>query len=133
MRNPKSKGVFFLAMLLTFLLAASSYAAHEKDPDTEHGESIATDATFVGGPSRVGGGDVTFEVKKAGNVTFSHDSHVGGVGLKCTDCHDSIYVTKAKHKTASMAQMRKGKSCGVCHNGKKAFDVKADCNKCHKK
>ena len=85
------------------------------------------------GYATVGGGDVMFEVKNAGNVVFSHNNHVGGVGLKCTDCHDSIYVTKAKHKTAYMAQMQKGKSCGVCHNGKKAFDVKADCNKCHKK
>ena len=85
------------------------------------------------GYATVGGGDIIFEVKKAGNVIFSHDNHVGGVGLKCTDCHDSIYVTKEKHKAASMAQMRKGKSCGACHNGKKAFDVKADCNKCHKK
>lgn len=81
----------------------------------------------------VGGGDISFEVKKAGNVVFSHDNHVGGVGLKCTDCHDSIYVTKEKHKAASMAQMQKGKSCGACHNSKKAFDVKANCNNCHKK
>ena len=85
------------------------------------------------GYATVGGGDITFDVKSAGNVVFSHDNHVGGVGLKCTDCHDSIYVTKEKHKTASMAQMREGESCGACHNGKKAFDVKADCNKCHKK
>jgi c(7)-type cytochrome triheme protein len=85
------------------------------------------------GYATVGGGDVTFEVKSAGNVVFSHDNHVGGVSLKCTDCHDSIYVTKEKHKAASMAQMQKGKSCGACHNGKKAFDVKANCNNCHKK
>ncbi len=81
----------------------------------------------------VGGGNITFEVKSAGNVVFSHDNHVGGVGLKCTDCHDSLYITKEKHKAVSMAQMQKGKSCGACHNGKKAFDVKAACNNCHKK
>jgi c(7)-type cytochrome triheme protein len=81
----------------------------------------------------VGGGDIVFEVKNAGNVTFSHDNHVGVIGLKCTDCHDSLYITKEKHKIATMAQMQKGKSCGACHNGKKAFDVKANCNNCHKK
>lgn len=80
----------------------------------------------------VGGGDIMFEVKKAGNVSFSHDNHVGG-GLKCTDCHDSLFVTKEKHKAVTMTQMQKGKSCGACHNGKKAFDVKANCNNCHKK
>ena len=30
----------------------------------------------------------------------------------------------------SMAAMEKGKSCGACHNGKKAFAV-AECTKCH--
>ena len=81
----------------------------------------------------VGGGDITFDVAKGGNVTFSHDNHVAGAGLNCTDCHDSLYVTKEKHKAVSMAQMQKGKSCGTCHNGEKAFDVKANCNNCHKK
>ncbi len=32
-----------------------------------------------------------------------------------------------------MKQMQQGKSCGACHNGKKAFSVKGDCVKCHKK
>lgn len=81
----------------------------------------------------VGGGDVAFEGTKAGNVTFSHDTHVGGIGLQCTDCHDSLYVTREKHKHVTMAQMQKGKSCGACHNGEKAFDVKANCNNCHRK
>ena len=85
------------------------------------------------GLAKVGGGDITYGVKKAGNVVFSHDSHVTGAGLKCTDCHDSLFVTKEKHKPVKMAQMQKGESCGACHNGKKAFDVKANCSNCHKK
>ena len=34
----------------------------------------------------------------------------------------------------TMAAMNEGKFCGTCHNGKKAFSVKApaDCVKCHK-
>ncbi len=85
--------------------------------------------------AKVGGGEITFEIKKEGNVIFSHDSHVGSIGLKCTDCHDVFYVTKEKHKHVTMGQMQKGQSCGACHNGKKAFDVKAkaNCNNCHKK
>jgi len=85
------------------------------------------------GYAKVGGGDISFEVKGAGNVMFSHDNHVGAVGMKCTECHDSLFVTKEKHKKATMAQMKQGKSCGACHNGKKAFDVKGSCNTCHKK
>ena len=83
--------------------------------------------------AKIGGGDIPFEEKGAGKVMFSHDNHVGAVGLKCTDCHDSLYVTKDKHKKTTMAQMRQGKSCGSCHNGKKAFDVKGKCDSCHKK
>jgi len=83
--------------------------------------------------AKVGGGDISIEAKGAGNVTFSHDVHVGAAGLKCTDCHASLFVTNEKHKKATMKQMQQGKSCGSCHNGKKAFDVKGDCNRCHKK
>jgi c(7)-type cytochrome triheme protein len=84
---------------------------------------------------RIGGGDIVFTPQKAGEVIFSHEAHVGSVGLKCTDCHDVPYVTKEKHKHVTMTQMQKGQSCGACHNGKKAFDVKAkgNCANCHKK
>lgn len=80
----------------------------------------------------VGGGDVTIKYKK-GEVVFSHDTHVNGVALACTDCHDKLYLSKGQHKTVSMKQMQTGKSCGACHNGKKAFSVKGDCATCHKK
>ena len=80
----------------------------------------------------VGGGDVTIKYKK-GEVVFSHDTHVEGMALTCTECHDKLYLSKGQHKTVTMKQMQKGKSCGTCHNGKKAFSVKSDCAKCHKK
>jgi c(7)-type cytochrome triheme protein len=87
------------------------------------------------GFSRVGGGDVLFSLKKAGNATFSHENHVAGADLSCTACHPSPYVTSKKHGHTTMADMQKGKSCGACHNGKEAFSVKvkADCNRCHAK
>ena len=83
--------------------------------------------------ARVGGGDISFEVKGSDNVMFSHDSHVSAGKLQCTDCHASLYGTKGKHKKTTMAQMKQGKSCCACHNGKKAFDVKRNCKSCHKK
>jgi len=82
---------------------------------------------------RVGGGDVLFAPEKAKEVIFTHDNHVGSIGLKCTDCHDALYHTKEKHKKVTMAQMQKGQSCGSCHNGKRAFDLKGNCDNCHKK
>ena len=80
----------------------------------------------------VGGGDVTLKNKK-GDVIFSHDAHVAGMRLKCTQCHDKLYTNAKQHKKATMKEMQKGKSCGACHNGKTAFSVKGDCAKCHKK
>ncbi|MDW8003036.1 MAG: cytochrome c3 family protein [Deltaproteobacteria bacterium] len=58
-------------------------------------------------------------------MLFSHENHVANIGLKRTDCHAWLYLTKEKHVKTTMAQMQKGKSCGACHNGKIAFDVKA--------
>ena len=80
----------------------------------------------------VGGGDITLK-NKGGDVVFSHEIHVEGMAQACTDCHDKLYTNAKQHKTVTMKQMQKGKSCGACHNGKKAFSVKGDCAKCHKK
>lgn len=82
---------------------------------------------------KIGGGDIPFKSGKERDAIFSHDTHVSDIGLKCTECHDSLYITKEKHKKVTMADMRKGLSCGVCHNGKRAFDVKGNCSNCHKK
>jgi len=80
----------------------------------------------------VGGGDITLKNKR-GDVVFSHDTHVDGMSLACTDCHSKLYLSAKQHTKVSMKQMQKGKSCGACHNGKRAFSVKGDCAKCHKK
>lgn len=80
----------------------------------------------------VGGGDVLLK-NKGGDVVFSHETHVVGMNLKCTQCHDRLYTNAKKHKKVSMKEMQKGKSCGACHDGKTAFSVKGDCATCHKK
>lgn len=80
---------------------------------------------------KIGGGDITFQLTGASNVTFSHDAHVAKHKQKCGDCHYRIYTTTAQRKDVTMAAMQKGQSCGVCHNGQRAFDVKGSCNKCH--
>lgn len=82
--------------------------------------------------AQVGGGDIRFKVK-TGDVIFSHDTHVNSAGLACQQCHDKPYLSVAQHKKASMKDMEKGMSCGACHDGKKAFAVKGDCQACHKK
>ena len=74
--------------------------------------------------------DRTFSIKTAGNVTFSHTSHISL--FKCVDCHTKIYETAKSKARTTMAEMEAGKSCGACHDGKTAFTVKGSCATCHK-
>lgn len=83
--------------------------------------------------ARMGGGDIKYEVKHIGNVTFYHDTHVETMGFNCTECHPSIFETKEKHKSLQMSHKRQAQSCGACHNGKQAFDLKSNCYVCHVK
>ena len=72
------------------------------------------------------------ETKSVGQVVFSHDLHLEAVGSNCETCHNDIFnIVTSKNPSYTMADMQKGKSCGACHNGKKAFDVKKDCTTCH--
>ena len=79
----------------------------------------------------VGGGDVTFELKGAKKATFSHDAHVVGAQLGCRDCHPKLFLDTTRSKHVTMAQMKKGQSCGACHDGKRAPGLD-DCNTCHR-
>ena len=79
-----------------------------------------------------GGKDITLK-NKGGDVVFSHATHVDGMKLACIDCHDKLFINSKRHKKVSRKEMKNGKSCGLCHNGKRAFSVKNDCARCHKK
>ncbi len=71
--------------------------------------------------------EVTFKVKETGPVLFSHTRHLKT--MQCGACHSKLFKT-GPNKRVDMAQMERGKSCGACHNGKKAFALGA-CTKCH--
>jgi c(7)-type cytochrome triheme protein len=72
---------------------------------------------------------------------FSHEKHVTERKEKCGACHTKLFQMKAgktakKKGKLTMAAMEEGKFCGACHNGEKAFSVKAadnNCAKCHMK
>jgi len=80
-----------------------------------------------------GGGDIVFKVEGMASVLFSHDYHVSRAKKKCSECHYALYTNKAQHRVVGMAGMQKGKSCGACHDGKKAFGVADNkhCANCH--
>ncbi len=82
----------------------------------------------------IGGGEIKFPVPGRPTVVYSHEDHVIKAKLKCTDCHYQIYTNHAQHKAVGMEGMRNGKSCGICHNGTRAFSVadQLNCSKCHR-
>jgi len=81
--------------------------------------------------ARIGGGDIKYSIKRVGEVTFSHDTHVDAMGFNCTECHPSTFATKEMHKPVKMIHRRQSQSCGMCHDGKQAFDLRSNCYICH--
>lgn len=58
---------------------------------------------------------------------FPHSAHTQW--LSCKNCHMTIYPYR--RNPATMKEMKKGKSCGVCHGRNKvSFSLKA-CDRCH--
>ncbi len=60
-------------------------------------------------------------------VTFPHAAHTEW--LACSNCHDSLFKRKAGSTKIRMAEIFKGKACGVCH-GTVAFPPD-QCFRCH--
>jgi len=84
-------------------------------------------------------GDVTYERKAATAsaeevpvAVFPHWIH--RMQYKCGACHDELFKMKAGASApVTMDGMREGQACGVCHNGKKAFESSFDtCGRCHR-
>lgn len=114
-------------------------AKHFTMADMEQGKACGACHNGSGAASVVGNCDrchkgfkpgvITFKTD-GGDVKFSHEFHLGM--YKCEDCHTKRFPYKAGVKHFGMAGMEAGNSCGGCHNGKDAFSVKGDCDKCHK-
>ena len=81
-------------------------------------------------------GDIPYKRKAAGMddippAVFPHWVH--RIQYKCGACHDEPFKMKAGANEVTMDMMQEGKSCGVCHNGKVAFESNFDtCPRCHR-
>lgn len=66
-------------------------------------------------------------------VTFSHATHVDYESNRCTGCHPKLYKILGPSPQSTHRAMDAGGSCGACHDGKHAFDVRAkeSCVSCH--
>jgi c(7)-type cytochrome triheme protein len=75
---------------------------------------------------------LTFDKSPMGTVIFDGTLHKEA-GLKCKDCHNKGMFPKMKQGTVqiTMNEIYSGKLCGVCHNGKRAFEAKGNCARCH--
>ncbi len=71
--------------------------------------------------------DITFRIQPTGDVIFVHAPHTKRMG--CGQCHPRLFRT-GRNRPVTMAEMEKGKSCGACHEGRRAFAL-ADCSRCH--
>ena len=69
-----------------------------------------------------------------GQVTFFHETHVDPSKARCTTCHSQQFnILKASgRKAITHDSFEKGRQCGACHDGKKAFKVEDDCTNCHR-
>lgn len=81
-------------------------------------------------------GDVVYQRKaQAGmedvpSAVFPHWIH--RMQYKCSACHDEPFKMRAGGNEVTMEMIQSGKSCGLCHNGKAAFESNFDtCQRCH--
>jgi c(7)-type cytochrome triheme protein len=80
------------------------------------------------------GKTVEFAGGAQGKVVFDGKVH-GDKGLKCNDCHTTLFQMKKGVFKMTTDEHKGDKGCAACHNGTKAFSQTddANCGKCHKK
>jgi len=82
-------------------------------------------------------GDIQYKRKAEGMddippAVFPHWIH--RMQYKCGACHEEPFKMKAGANEVTMDLIKEGKSCGICHNGKAAFESNFDtCLRCHYK
>jgi len=112
--------LLILPLLLTRVLSAAPGASQPR-------ESAATELRLPADRvySRVVGSDRA--------VVFSHQTHVAFAGKRCTGCHPLPYPMLRRGPRPSHQAMDAGGSCGMCHDGRKAFAMQdsSACRACH--
>jgi c(7)-type cytochrome triheme protein len=92
-------------------------------------------ARTTGGAAKAGPAAFEFpsDPSSPGKVAFDHARHLAKGG-KCADCHPRLFAMKRGAAKLEMDGMGAGKTCGACHNGRKAFGVTDGdtCTTCHK-
>jgi c(7)-type cytochrome triheme protein len=70
-----------------------------------------------------------FDGNGEGKVMFAGAKHTGE-GMHCSNCHMEIfYVSRSAQITR--ADHKRNQFCFVCHDGKRAFASRKNCDRCH--
>jgi c(7)-type cytochrome triheme protein len=105
------------------------FACHKKNGTAFYEECSGCHKDLLKKKSTLQGpGPLTYTMEGAGPVQFLHESHGA---FACNECHPKSFAMKKGGSKMTMAGMYQGKSCGFCHDGKKAF-ASMQCAKCHK-
>ncbi|NLI76695.1 MAG: hypothetical protein GX442_09675 [Candidatus Riflebacteria bacterium] len=118
------------------LAPGTTAATTDTEPALASGATPAPTGTEPATAAPTAAAGVTAElpftrVGAAGPVTFRHAFHAGI--HPCADCHEGATPLFPMARAASaylMADMYAGKTCGACHDGKKAF-ASTGCARCH--
>lgn len=110
-------------------LATLVLAAHVPALRADSGEKVAA------GPELRLPAGIVYE-KASGKdqaVTFRHETHVDLSQGTCLACHPEPFRLVRPTRATSHQEMDAGKSCGTCHDGKKAFGTAdpSSCATCH--
>jgi c(7)-type cytochrome triheme protein len=77
--------------------------------------------------------DLIYQGTTANDMAIFHGKKHLERGIKCAECHNKDVFPEKKFGSVkiTMKTIAQGKHCGVCHNGKRAFGVTGNCNRCH--
>ena len=71
------------------------------------------------------------EMEKEGVAPVIYPHWVHRIWFECKVCHQDIFIMNRWRTHISHSNIEAGKQCGVCHDGKMAFEVKNNCDRCH--
>ena len=129
--------------VLAAALAAGAFAAGSASAADAPAKKDKAPAAAPAAPEGEAQAPETIKMDKVGKlqpVVFLHAEH--GKLNTCKDCHEGekpLFAKKRSSEGMKMSDMKSGKGCGSCHDGKKTFGkdkkkifASTMCMKCHK-
>ncbi len=111
------KGIPILFLLLLVSILAGSRAI------AQEWNLVYGDIVMING-----GKEEAMKEAKVGAVIFPHWFH--RIRFRCKVCHEAIFKMKKGANDIDMEKISSGKQCGVCHDGRIAWDP-LYCDRCH--